>query len=105
MQESIAHAKNPKNAIGFETKYLNDIQIPLSAHSDKEIIIVKELLEKEKDEKEKQELQKKLEELQKEKENFLKKETLAKTQQIKIQNALHHILRPYEYIERNISKL
>jgi len=66
---------------------------------------MKELLAKEQDEKEKQVLQHKLEELQKEKEHALKTEAHAKTQQIKIQNALNHILKPYEYMERNISKL
>ena len=104
-QKSLAYAKNPKQAIGFEVKYLKGITTPLSTHSDKEIAIVRELIKKEEDEKEKQELQQKLEELQKEKENALKKEAHAKTQQIKIQNALTHILQPYEYIERNISKL
>jgi len=105
LQMSIAHAKNPEKTIGFETKFLDGITTRLSTHSDKEITIIKELLEKEQDATEKQELQKKLEELQKEKEYALEKEAHAKTQQIKIQNALNHILRPYEYIERNISKL
>jgi len=103
--KSIAYAKNPEEAIGFDAKYLKDITIPLSTRSDKEIAVVKELLAKEEDKKEKLELQNKLEELQKEKETVLLVEAHAKTQQIKIQNALNHILKPYEYMERNISKL
>ncbi len=101
----IAYAKNPEKVIGFNTKYLKDISIPLSSRSYKEISLVKELLTKEINEKEKKKLRHKLEELEKEKENALRQEAYAKTQQIKIQNALNHILKPYAYIERNISKL
>ena len=102
---AIAYAKNPEKAIGFDVSYLKKISIPLSIRSSKQIRIVKELLGKVKDEKEKQELQKKLEELEKENEHDLEKEVYAETQQIKIQNALNHILKPYEYIENNIAML
>ncbi|CAA6810380.1 MAG: Unknown protein [uncultured Sulfurovum sp.] len=103
--EFIAYAKNPEEAIGFPIIYLKGIAVPLSAHLDQEITVVKELLKKEQDDKEKQELQNKLEKLEDEKETKLIAEAHAATQQRKIQNALIHILKPYAYIERNISKL
>jgi len=105
IHKSILYAQNLKKSLGFDVKYMKGAIIPTSIKLANKITMLKKHLKKVKDEKEKQELQKNLEEVQKEKEHVLEKEAHAKTQQIKIQNALNHILKPYEYIEKNISKL
>lgn len=102
---AILYANNPEESIGFNTKYHKNINISLSKSIEKEIVILKELVAKEKDEKEKKILREKLDKVEKDKESYIIDEADAKTQQIKIQNTLNHILKPYAYIEENIRKL